>query len=227
MTNERTNDGMKTKTFCFQILKGKQTNNDKNNKKPMLGDIDDLIRSNQGERTIISNTIGTLVDSALDVADLSMKEGDLSSSQKKAIEGLEAGLVKLIKSDIILEHNVTELMKIREKIKRSARDDEDQDEMDEEDDIAFEPAPEPTLDDIKKHEKYREFYKKVWKKDLDKENGDDESDDDDDLAVVSNQVSLTCPITKKIYEHPVKKYHHLILFLHSFIDYYIPIFTCL
>lgn len=194
----------------------------------MLGDIDDLIRSNQGERSIISDTIATLVDSALDVADLSVKEGDLSSAQRKAIDGLEAGLVKLIKSDIILEHNVTELMKIREKIKRSAKDDDDddddddQDEMGKEEEIAFEPAPVPTLDEIKKHEKYKEFYKRVWKKDLGKGSGDDGSDDDDDLAVVGNQMSLTCPITKKPFERPVKKY--TIFYYHIFIFLFISMF---
>lgn len=171
----------------------------------MLGDIDDLIRSNQGERTIISETITTLIDSALDVADLSVNEGDLSRDQKKAIEGLEAGLVKLIKSDIILEHNVTSLRELRDNAKRRMSKEQDDDDDDDDDETTFKPAAEPTLDDIKKHPKFREFYKRVWKKDLDRRSGD-ESDDDDDLAVVNNQISLVCPITKTIFVNPVKKY---------------------
>lgn len=174
----------------------------------MLGDIDDLIRSNQGERAIISETINTLIDSALDVADLSAKEGELSGDQKRAMEGLEAGLVKLIKSDIVLEHNVTSLKEIREKIKRRTPDEDRDDRDDEDEEVDFKPAPEPTMDDIKEHAKYKEFFKRVWKKDMNGMSCDDGDDDDDDLAVVDNQLSLICPITKKTLVDPVKKYHH-------------------
>lgn len=201
--------------LCVYILSKllfKQLKRGKLKERKMLGDIDDLIRSNQGERTIISETITTLIDSALDVADLSVNEGDLSRDQKKAIEGLEAGLVKLIKSDIILEHNVTSLRELRDNAKRRMSKEQDDDDDDDDDETTFKPAAEPTLDDIKKHPKFREFYKRVWKKDLDRRSGD-ESDDDDDLAVVNNQISLVCPITKTIFVNPVKKYHY---FKHCF-----------
>lgn len=171
----------------------------------MIGDIDDLIRSNQEEKIIISDTVNTLIDSALDVADLSQEEGVLSEGQKKAIEGLEAGLVKLIKSDIVLDHNITSLRKIREQVKARSNPDKN-DEGNEEDEISFQPIPEPNIDQVKEHPKYKEFYKKVWKKDLSRGGEDGGSDDDDDdLAVVGNQVSLICPITKKTFVNPVKK----------------------